>query len=409
MRYLFGFLSVCALGLVPLVGCSETAGDGGTGGTAGMGGAGGSVTETIEQMLVGRWWLDWDKGAATPGGIGLATFTADGWVNYDVKFPVGVPGVTEWCRRYANWSLFEVVSETEFGYVQTYTHDTCNREVGWTEQFKVVWDQMNPPKGEVTRLSSTLPGIEGEFTIPIERCTTDINAAEACTFDTGLGAPTQIPPTVELNLTLQVVGTGPDFPTRVPLEGAAFCELDNTDNCDVTDTLGLATIEVIVPADKRIGYTFTKDGYLSFLYTDVVDDMLYNDGPRWTSTDETAAEQAALMLTPYPYEGTGTVAVEVFETGTGDRSGKTFELVGAADEPFYFDTNDLPSPDLTSTSTRGLGVFVEVAPGEVEIRLGGTATNCVAVGGWPGSEANTLRVPVKAGFASWSSIVCDAP
>jgi hypothetical protein len=31
MRYLFGFLCVCALGVVPLVGCSETAGDGGSG------------------------------------------------------------------------------------------------------------------------------------------------------------------------------------------------------------------------------------------------------------------------------------------------------------------------------------------------------------------------------------------
>ncbi len=35
MRYLFGFLCVCALGLVPLVGCSETGGDGGTGGSTG--------------------------------------------------------------------------------------------------------------------------------------------------------------------------------------------------------------------------------------------------------------------------------------------------------------------------------------------------------------------------------------
>jgi hypothetical protein len=35
MRYLFGFLCVCALGLMPLVGCSETAGDGGSGGTGG--------------------------------------------------------------------------------------------------------------------------------------------------------------------------------------------------------------------------------------------------------------------------------------------------------------------------------------------------------------------------------------
>jgi hypothetical protein len=192
MRYLFGFLCVCALGLVPIVGCSDAEGGGGTGGD---GGTGGSITQTIEEMLVGRWWLDWDKGGIddTVNGIGLTTFTADGWANYDVRFP-NIAGVTDWCRRYATWSLFDVVSETEFGYAQTYTHETCVREVGWTEQFKVVLDQMNPPKGEVTRLSAPLPGVTGEFTIPIERCTTDINATVACGFDSGLGAPTQNPP-----------------------------------------------------------------------------------------------------------------------------------------------------------------------------------------------------------------------
>ena len=41
MRYLFGLLCVCALGMMPLVGCSETTGDGGSGGTAGDGGSGG--------------------------------------------------------------------------------------------------------------------------------------------------------------------------------------------------------------------------------------------------------------------------------------------------------------------------------------------------------------------------------
>jgi hypothetical protein len=198
MRYLFGFLCVCALGLVPLVGCGNDAtGDGGVAGRPGAGGTGGSVTDAVEEMLVGRWWLDWDGSMAIfVDGVGLPTFTADGWANYDVKFPVGIPGLTDWCRRYADWSLSDVVSEAEFGYALTYTHDTCNRETGWTEQFKVVLDQTDPPNGEVTRLSSTNPGVTGEYTMPVERCTTDINATEACTFDTGLGAPTQNPSTV---------------------------------------------------------------------------------------------------------------------------------------------------------------------------------------------------------------------
>jgi hypothetical protein len=51
MRYLFGFLCVCALGLVPLVGCGDdTTGDGGTAGMGGADGARGSVTEAIEDM-----------------------------------------------------------------------------------------------------------------------------------------------------------------------------------------------------------------------------------------------------------------------------------------------------------------------------------------------------------------------
>jgi hypothetical protein len=41
MRYLFGFMCVLALGVMPLVGCSETSGEGGSGGTAGDGGSGG--------------------------------------------------------------------------------------------------------------------------------------------------------------------------------------------------------------------------------------------------------------------------------------------------------------------------------------------------------------------------------
>ena len=41
MRNLFRLLCVCALGVVPLVGCSETAGTGGSGGTGGTGGVGG--------------------------------------------------------------------------------------------------------------------------------------------------------------------------------------------------------------------------------------------------------------------------------------------------------------------------------------------------------------------------------
>jgi hypothetical protein len=45
VRYLLGFLCVCSLGGMPLVGCSETGGNGGNGGT---GGSGGSSSDRFE-------------------------------------------------------------------------------------------------------------------------------------------------------------------------------------------------------------------------------------------------------------------------------------------------------------------------------------------------------------------------
>ena len=39
-RYLFGFICVLALGVMPMVGCGETNGGGGSGGSAGVGGGG---------------------------------------------------------------------------------------------------------------------------------------------------------------------------------------------------------------------------------------------------------------------------------------------------------------------------------------------------------------------------------
>jgi len=51
MRYLSGFLCVCALGVIPLVGCSDSTGTGGTGGDdclTGDGGSGGSSSNAFE-------------------------------------------------------------------------------------------------------------------------------------------------------------------------------------------------------------------------------------------------------------------------------------------------------------------------------------------------------------------------
>ncbi|MBW2586189.1 MAG: hypothetical protein JRD92_04495 [Deltaproteobacteria bacterium] len=203
---------------------------------------------------------------------------------------------------------------------------------------------------------------------------------------------------VELTLTLVVGATGADRP---PLEDAEFCETD-TENCEMTDANGQATIEVDVPEDGRISYTYTKSGYASVLRTEVVDDTFVGERTNWTLTDAEMKRVSDLLMTPYPMQGTGSLVLSVGLLGA------TFELVGASGKGFYYDAQGDPSLDLDSTIANGAGGFVEVAPDEVEVRLGGTATNCVAAFGWPGSEANTIRIPIKAGFVSWSSMNCEA-
>ena len=73
MRYLVGFIFALALGVMPLVGCGETEGDGGNGGSAGTGGMGGEA---------GTGGMGGDGGGSGMGGtveLFLITYEGDGW------------------------------------------------------------------------------------------------------------------------------------------------------------------------------------------------------------------------------------------------------------------------------------------------------------------------------------------
>jgi len=232
--------------------------------------------------------------------------------------------------------------------------------------------------------------------VPLVGCGDD-SSGGAGTGGAGTGGAGGGAEPVQLTLTVIEGATGADRP---PLEGVAFCETD-TANCAMTDANGQATIEIDVPADGQISYTYAKDGYASVLRTEVVDDTFVGERTNFTLPDETMVDLSEAVMTPYPYNGTGSATVDV------GLSGATLEVVGASSEAFYYDETLWPDPALEATTSSGWGAFVEVAPGEVEIRLGGTATNCVAAFGWPGSEANTVRMPIRVGFVSWSSASCE--
>ena len=182
-----------------------------------------------------------------------------------------------------------------------------------------------------------------------------------------------------------------------PLPGAEVCETD-TDNCLMTDEEGRVTIDL--PSDTEVSYTITKEGFGSYLISDVNDGRL--DHRFIMYTDEELARLAPLMGTTYPWTDTGLILLRVYS-----EPGVVFDLLGQANEPFYFSDGDTPSTDLDATTADGRGGFTDVAEGEYQVEfVDPSSALCRPFTAWPGDEDNRVKVPVKAGFISWASMAC---
>ena len=199
--------------------------------------------------------------------------------------------------------------------------------------------------------------------------------------------------------------TAPGTGNVGPLPGVKVCEF-NTTNCEVTDDTGFAFLQM--PTEQEVMVTVEKDGYGSLLGSEVVS----ADGSAFTSfapkTDVRLGEQYERVMSPYPMaEGTGAIALTINGLVEVNEPGATFELIGNGGKAYYRDANKDWSLDLTATSTDGVGGFVEVTPGEYQIRVGGTAENCVVWRGWLSDLPNTVRVPVREGLTSVLRMNCD--
>jgi hypothetical protein len=223
----------------------------------------------------------------------------------------------------------------------------------------------------------------------------------------------------------QVAESLPGSPNP-PGVGFEICQAD-TENCEKTDAAGRAELDV--PANQEVAFTFENEGFGPFIVGDVSDDTFgpecVGDG-RVTVWEMFPIDQEAAIArqlqTPYPWEG-GIVGLArwVFPN-----TGVTFAAVGstidAVGEPFYFDAETKQyTLDLEATTyfpgTDGLplsqGGFTEVKaiPGEQQFEFGGTAGDChCASWAWPVEGApNRIRVPVREGYRTYGSMVCDDP
>ncbi len=165
------------------------------------------------------------------------------------------------------------------------------------------------------------------------------------------------------------------------------------------------------PPTRKLELLITAAGYTPTLTPQTTTDQDITTQLTPLLSDETVTLLAGVLNTPYPPGDNGLVAISVL---TAPVTASNNGIAGVTLTPdreaatYYLDENEFPTRDLSATTApSGAGGLIEVAPGTWELELGGTASNCVVVAGWPGSTDRSVRLPVRAGFITQGFVTCD--
>ena len=207
---------------------------------------------------------------------------------------------------------------------------------------------------------------------------------------------------------LSVLQFEPGTNVDPPLEGAEVC-VENTTNCVTSDAAGMARLEI--PANSELALLVTADGFGPTVTPQTTTDQDITTQVAPLLADATVTLLAGVLNTPYPPGANGLVALSVLTAPITDNNNGIPGVTLTPDREaavYYLDENEIPRRDLSATTApSGAGGLIEVAPGTWELELGGTASNCVVVAGWPGSTESSVRLPVRAGFITQGFVTCD--
>ena len=227
----------------------------------------------------------------------------------------------------------------------------------------------------------------------------------------GCNEVTGVEPTRELEV--EVIEGGFPWAGIEPVEGVELCHVDTKDlevkaidDCTTTDDQGIAGISL--PDKAKVAWSLRKDDYQRVLVPDITDGS-YDPATTWPLfTDKLLAELCQLLreelACDYPLDDTGYGWISVFTRPR--REGATFTLVGATGDLFYTAPAGRPSPGFETTTQNGDALFINVLPGDVEIRFGGTAEGCTPRQSWPGAGDHTIALPVREGFHTYVGLNC---
>jgi len=227
----------------------------------------------------------------------------------------------------------------------------------------------------------------------------------------GSGSTCEPWPEVSSYYVMQFTELKPDGSTPF-LEGVEVCEA-YTENCGTSNDFGAATLAV--PANQEVTFTIKKEGYGQWVTGTVSDEPSVLDTTRRMYTHAQLAAIAQQLGTAYPWTD-GIVGLVRYPNTVGVTFTPVGSTVDAVGDSFYYDSAtkeyslDLEATTAVAESWKlplGEGGFTEVAPGVQQFELGGTAGDCGVSWAWPGDTPNTIRVPVREGYRTYASMVCD--
>jgi hypothetical protein len=193
-----------------------------------------------------------------------------------------------------------------------------------------------------------------------------------------------------------------------PLSDAQAC-VAQTSNCSVTDGQGAFSLNV--RADAQVAITIQRAGYTNVLVPIVTteqDQVGWEIGTELASA--TTAKYANIGVT-YPDISTAFLAAFASTAdGQQGEEGATFQLTpSASGGPTYLDASYVADPGATSTSTTGLVIasFSSPVTTVTIVYLPNTLPCSPSFGGWPAPGANSVLVPLLAGFETHVGQECD--
>ncbi len=199
----------------------------------------------------------------------------------------------------------------------------------------------------------------------------------------------------------------------IPIEGVEVC-LDGSGDCVTTAANGTYSLTTELTDGQEGMLTLVKAGYLDVLLPNTAETSA---GSAVTvdavmGSDALVGAFAMILMTPYPAPDVGVSAI-IASTDTGPDTpntplpGVTYEVVSGGGTPYFVSDQTIPETPGSETGMLGWGGFFAIPPGEVEVKFGGTATNCVVGGGWEGSAPDRIRMPVRGGFQTQTTILCQ--